>query len=168
MEIHKPLTAHIFERGKRVIFLTGSIEMGAAEDWQAKVTEALLSFDGYLLNPRRDDWDSSWVQDISDDQFRWQVDWELDSLHCADLVLMYFGPATKSPISLLELGLLADKHKTLVACPAGFWRRGNVQVLCNRYNIPLGDSLDWLINSAVSWLCSGRVEQEGNDEPADL
>ena len=44
--------------GDRVVFLAGSIEMGAAEDWQ---TRLVASLDGVVaLNPRRAAWDSSW------------------------------------------------------------------------------------------------------------
>lgn len=49
---------------------------------------------------------------------------------------MYFDPSTKSPISLLELGILtANPNKLLVCCPEGFWRKGNVDVVCRKYNI---------------------------------
>lgn len=135
------------------VFLAGSIEMGAAVDWQAQITELLAPYKGTILNPRRDAWDSSWVQDISNPQFKQQVDWELDALLACNHALMYFDPATKSPITLLELGLNARSGKLLVACPPGFWRRGNVQIVCQRLDIPLfedlitlflGFSNDWL------------------------
>jgi hypothetical protein len=59
---------------------------------------------------------------------------------------MFFAPATKAPITLLELGLFARSGKLLVGCPVGFWRRGNVEVVCARYGIPLVDSLTALID----------------------
>lgn len=124
------------------IFLAGSIEMGAAEDWQDRVTRILAGRDIIILNPRRDDWDASWVQSIENDQFREQVEWELDMLDAADLILLYFAPGTKSPISLLELGLHASSDKMIVVCPEGFWRRGNVQIVCKRHGIPLYDDLE--------------------------
>ncbi len=55
------------------IFLAGSIEMGKAIDWQSEVVNALADTDLTLLNPRRADWDSSWVQSIDNAQFREQV-----------------------------------------------------------------------------------------------
>lgn len=51
------------------IFLAGSIEMGSAELWQDVVKDALADTDCVLLNPRRDDWDSSWKQEKDDPQF---------------------------------------------------------------------------------------------------
>jgi hypothetical protein len=132
------------------IFLAGSIDMGEAENWQERVTAALLTeFPRGLaiFNPRRDDWDSSWVQDISDPQFSEQVRWELAHLEKADTVCVYFDPNGKAPITLLELGLHAASGKVVVCCPDGYWRRGNVQIVCDKYDIPLFDDIDDLIEA---------------------
>jgi len=148
--------------GSTLIFLAGSIEMGAAEKWQDRISEELMNCADcgggpnkcpncpkiVILNPRRDDWDSTWVQSPDNPQFREQVEWELAALEEADLIALYFDPATKSPISLLELGLYAKcgggylgqkSTKLVVCCPDGFWRKGNVQLVCERYGIPLFD-----------------------------
>lgn len=119
----------------KTVFLAGSIEMGSAENWQERVVESLRYVTGVILNPRRDDWDSSWEQDISNDKFREQVEWELTAMEQADQILMYFSPGTKSPITLLELGLFAESDKLVVCCPVGFWRKGNVDVVCERYGV---------------------------------
>jgi hypothetical protein len=117
------------------VFLAGSIEMGAAEDWQTKTQEKFNYFRITFLNPRRDDWDSSWAQEQKNLQFNYQVNWEIDSLDKADIIFMYFSPETKSPISLLELGAYASTGKMIVCCPDGFWRKGNVEIFCSRHNI---------------------------------
>jgi hypothetical protein len=130
---------------RNMIFLAGSIEMGAAINWQEQITAVLEGKDITILNPRRDDWDSSWVQDIHNPQFREQVEWELDALNMADFIIMYFDPATKSPISLLELGLHARNPALVVCCPVGFWRKGNVDIVCKKYDVPQVDTLDELI-----------------------
>lgn len=117
------------------IFLAGSIEMDTAENWQEMVSDALKDIDCNILNPRRDEWDSSWKQDINNKQFNEQVNWELDGLECADIIVMYFDPNTKSPITLLELGLFAKSKKIILYCPDGFWRKGNVDIICQRYKI---------------------------------
>lgn len=57
---------------------------------------------------------------------------------------MYFSPNTKSPISLLELGLFARSGKVRVVCPEGFWRKGNVDIVCQYYNIPLYENFETL------------------------
>lgn len=118
------------------IFLAGSIEMGSAENWQTVVEDELEESDVTILNPRRDDWDSSWEQDKANPQFREQVEWELHAMEQVDFIPMYFDPKTKSPITLLELGLFANTpKKLLVCCPKGFWRRGNVDIVCERYHV---------------------------------
>lgn len=116
--------------------------MGAAEDWQAKAISDLHNSSVTVFNPRRLDWDSSWIQDINQPQFLQQVEWELDHLEAASLILFYFDPNTKSPITLMELGLLAAKKNLVVVCPKGFWRRGNVEIVCRRFDIPFVETLD--------------------------
>jgi hypothetical protein len=120
--------------------------MGLAEQWQERVVQAMADLNGLvILNPRRDDWDSTWEQRADNPQFSEQVEWELDMLDAADVVVMYLAAGTRSPISLLELGLCARTGKLKVCCPEGFWRRGNVEVVCRRYQIPMFATLDDLI-----------------------
>ena len=123
------------------IFLAGTIDMGNSEDWQARLTEIFKDYDVDVFNPRRDDWDSSWEQRKENEQFNHQVTWELSCLEKADLIVMYFGPESKSPISLLELGLFKDKN-VICYCPKEFYREGNVDIVCDRYGIQLYDDMN--------------------------
>ena len=121
--------------------------MGVAENWQDKVKKLMENRRVCLFNPRRDDWDSSWTQSIENEQFVEQVSWELEAMERAETILMYFDPNTKSPISLLELGLWGNNRgnvpsKLRVVCPEGFWRKGNVDVVCARYQIPQFNTLE--------------------------
>lgn len=127
------------------IFLGGSIEMGSAEQWQERLVKEFEDANVRFLNPRRDDWDSSWLQEASNPQFSQQVNWELDALEYSDLVVFYFDPRTKSPITLMELGLFAKKDNVIVCCPDGFWRKGNVEIVCYRYGITLVNTFDELV-----------------------
>jgi hypothetical protein len=129
---------------RKSVFLAGSIEMGVAENWQDRVGKFFEDLGYDVFNPRREEWDSSWEQKFENPQFYQQVNWELNALESADLIIMYFDPSTKSPISLLELGLFARSGKLRVVCPDGFWRKGNVEITCNYYNIPLHNNLDTL------------------------
>jgi hypothetical protein len=122
------------------LFLAGSIEMDTAAHWQTHVIEALHDLPGVILNPRRADWDASWIQDIHNDQFRAQVEWELRGLEIANAIMVCFDPNTRSPITLLELGLTITKP-LYVVCPEGFWRKGNVDIVCHRYGHPVYPSL---------------------------
>ena len=92
-----------------------------------------------ILNPRRDDWDNSWTQSINNPQFREQVEWELEAMEKADIIAMYFDKSTKSPITLLELGLFAHTGKMIV---------------CKRYDIKQVDTIEdliiWLFNKQKS------------------
>lgn len=130
------------------VFLAGSIDMGEAKDWQMTVTQALGDRDVLVLNPRRDDWDSSLKQDISNPQFARQVNWEMDAMDVADLIIFYFDPEGKAPVTLMELGLHVGDN-ILVCCPEGYWRRGNVQVVCSRNGVDVLDSLDDLIAALI-------------------
>ncbi len=133
---------------KRIIFLAGSIENGEAEPWQQEVIDR-LNISGFdqnrtiVLNPRRKDWDTSWEQTMSNPTFREQVEWELCGIDDADLVLFYFDPDTKSPISLMELGTMVDKKSScIVCCPEGYWKKGNVDILCEMNGIYLFHTKD--------------------------
>jgi nucleoside 2-deoxyribosyltransferase-like protein len=137
---HRPPAPWSVHNGTHTVFLAGSIEMGAAEDWQSRLVAALPEH-AVALNPRRADWDASWTQSIADPQFRAQVEWELDALERATSIAMWFAPDTRAPITLLELGLHARSGKLVVGCPPGFWRRGNIEVVCARFAIPLAS--DW-------------------------
>tara|TARA_R110000796_G_scaffold18980_2_gene57134 strand:- start:5640 stop:6329 length:690 start_codon:yes stop_codon:yes gene_type:complete len=132
------------------VFLAGSIEMGKAVDWQTEIENKLkdkLEGDSVvtLYNPRRDDWDSSWEQTIENKNFREQVEWEIDAMEEADKIVIYIDPETTSPITLLELGLHAPNGKICVCCPEGFYRKGNVDIVCDRYLVPMVDDIDGLV-----------------------
>lgn len=134
------------------VFLAGSIEMGKAVDWQTQLTNSLSKLDVTVLNPRRDDWDDTWVQDIKNPQFFEQVNWELDALDSSTIIAMYLDPKTTSPISLLELGLYASKYNFVVCCPPGFYRKGNVDIVCKRYGIRLVETLEALTEHVTAYV----------------
>ncbi len=141
----KPPAPLVLAADECAVFLAGSIEMGRAEPWQAAVEHQLADLPIVLFNPRRDEWDASWVQSITNPQFREQLEWELEAQERATLIAMYFAPTTQAPITLLELGLFARSGKLVVCCPPGFWRRGNVEVVCDRYGVPFVDELTELV-----------------------
>ena len=135
--------------GGFAVFLAGSIERGAAENWQARIERELSGLDILIFNPRRDEWDDSWESRQDNPQFREQVEWELSAQEQADTIAMYFAPETKAPISLLELGLFGRTGKMIVCCPEGFWRKGNVDIVCQRYGIEQVDSLNKLVECLI-------------------
>ena len=132
----------------KTIFLAGSIEMDKAVNWQ-KHCEELLEDDYVIFNPRRNEWDSSWSQTIENNNFTEQVNWELNALEKADIIIMYFANNTMSPISLLEFGLYAQSNKMKVVVEENFWRKGNIDIVCKRYKVEQFKTLEQLIESLL-------------------
>lgn len=145
------------------IFLAGSIELGKAEDWQNRLFRKFYDSEFYdricdrksifcdvtLINPRRDSWGSDFGYTTDSEEFVKQVNWELEALENSDLIIMYFQPGTMSPVSLMEFGLYCGslESKMIVCCPDGFWRGGNVEIMCNRYSVPLFDNIEDLFDA---------------------
>jgi hypothetical protein len=148
MKVNYPISK--IEKQGINIFLAGTIEMGNSIDWQQKVIDDFRNYyqekEITILNPRRKDWDSSWKQTIENEQFSDQVNWELDALEASNFIIMFFDKNSKSPISMLELGLFADSKKMLVCCEEGFWRKGNIDIVCKRKGIPTFETLEDLIS----------------------
>lgn len=168
MEIKAP--HRVFNSEKPTLFLAGSIEMGTAEKWQDMVVSAIEAEAPnrfIILNPRRDDWDSSWKQEFEDPQFSQQVNWELKHLEQSDFAIFYFDPNTKSPITLMELGIVSQmgSKTTIVVCPEGFWRKGNVDIVCDKYGITQFNTLQEAVQEILD-----RTEyyEDDNDKGIDI
>ena len=126
------------------VFLGGTIDNGKSIDWQKTLIGELNSCDTVhpiiVYNPRRDEWYSS----EDHDEINKQVNWELSHLEDADIIVMNILGNSKSPISLMEIGLFAKNHKLIVFCNPNFYRFYNVRIVCERYNIPLHTTNDIL------------------------
>jgi hypothetical protein len=140
------------KEARSIIFLGGVIDMGIAPDWQKAIVEALKPYhDVLILNPRRTSWDSSWEQSIDNGLFKEQVLWELDGQEAASINIYVFAPdetsalSSKAPITLMELGLFVDSADTYIVCPPGYYRKGNVDIVAERYHVPVYNNLDELI-----------------------
>ena len=127
------------------IFLAGTIDDGKSEDWQSKLIEELSDHEITILNPRRNNWG-----DLSDNELRKQITWELDHLEKADIIFMYIIGTSKSPISLLEMGIHIKDSKLIVVCEPEFYRYENVRITCEYYNAELYDSLGLGIDALLS------------------
>lgn len=128
------------------IFLAGSIESDMAVSWQDRIGNEFAKKENvWILNPAREDWDENWHEEIDDPQFNEQLNWESNALEQADLIVMYFAADSQAPITLLELGLFAASGKLLVCCSAGFWKKGNVDFVCQKYGVQQFISIEELI-----------------------
>ncbi|KAI8635540.1 hypothetical protein F5Y19DRAFT_408265 [Xylariaceae sp. FL1651] len=130
--------------GNLSIFLAGATSQKDEREWREVLIESLADLPLTIFNPLRTDWDATWREDISFEPFREQTEWELEKQEAADIVVVYFHPATKAPISLLELGLCAKTGKAIVVCPEGYWKRGNVEIMCKRYHVEMIDDVNGL------------------------
>ena len=129
------------------LFLAGTIDMGNSDDWQHKFIEELKTWDNnyqeyVVYNPRRD-------EGFGDDpkEFEYQVNWELERLERVDTIVMHILGTSKSPITLMELGLFAKSGRLVVICEPNFYRYGNVRITCKRYNVPLFESMEEYIKA---------------------
>ena len=123
------------------VFLSGTIEDGRSIDWQRMLIDELAQLKVSVLNPRRTEWDLSWRQSMDQPEFKQQVEWELAALERADWIFFYLVAGSYSPISLLELGLHAASGKAIIVCPEGFWKKGNVDIVAQRFGLPVFNGL---------------------------
>lgn len=144
-------------RGVKSVFLAGTTSRVDASDWRETLSASLADVPVTIFNPYRADWDSSWREDIDFAPYREQVEWELEKQDEADLVVVYFHPATQAPVSLLELGLCARfPGKAIVVCPEGFWKRGNVQIVCAKFGVEMVDSVEGLKEAILTRLSAAE------------
>lgn len=139
-------------KSPRSVFLAGTIDLGASENWQVKAEELLVNSNLNVFNPRRPDWDLSTPQSIESEVFYGQVEWEHDHLRKADHIIFNFLKDSKSPVTMLEFGLmLATKPRAcVVVCPEGFWRKGNIDVMCAIYGIRQVNTLEEAVELILS------------------
>ena len=127
------------------IFLAGTIDDGKSEDWQSKLIKEFSEYNITILNPRRNNWG-----DLPNNELHKQITWELDHLEKADIIFMYIIGTSKSPISLLEMGIHIKDLKLIVVCEPEFYRYENVKITCEYYNAELYDSLGEGIDALIS------------------
>ncbi|KAI9042729.1 nucleoside 2-deoxyribosyltransferase domain-containing protein [Aspergillus affinis] len=141
------------------IFLAGTTtKIADTQDWREALSTSLSDLSVTIYNPFRPDWDGSWREDIDFAPYREQVEWELDRQEKADIVVIYFHPATHAPVSLLEFGLCAKvPGKAIAICPDGYWKRGNMQIVCKKYGVELLDNIDG-VRAAVAKRMSSMAE----------
>ena len=143
--------------GKLSVFLAGTT---TGPDWRDSLLKGILFLPITIFNPLRDDWDSSWREDATFGPFREQVEWELEMQEKAEIIVLYFGPGTEAPVSLLELGLCARSGKAIVACHMDYKKRGNVQIVCQRFGIEFLETVDDLAASIAGTVAGVLVQEK--------
>ena len=121
------------------VFLAGTIDNGNSVDWQSEVIDHIDSDKSVeIYNPRRHNWNTN----PSTEEMEAQIKWEQYHLDQADIIVLVLWDNSKSPISLLELGLYANTGKLIVFCTPNFYRYDNVRLTCEKYDIPLIKNTD--------------------------
>lgn len=119
--------------GTLSVFLAGTIDNGDSSNWQEDLINKCKDLNVTFYNPRR----KEWIQNPTPEDMEKQIKWEQEHLDKADLIVMFLLDGSKSPISLLELGLYAQSGKIFVFCNPMFYRWDNVRLTCDKYHIPL-------------------------------
>ena len=122
--------------GAKSVFLAGTIDSGNSLNWQDKTIIDLINLgvkDLEVYNPRREHWNPN----PSKEDMEYQIKWEQDHLDKANIIAMVLLDDSKSPISLLEIGLYAKTGKLIVFCTPNFYRWDNVRLTCKKYHIEL-------------------------------
>lgn len=118
------------------VFLAGTIDNGDSLNWQDKTIIELINLginNIEIYNPRREHWNPNPTKE----EIEKQIKWEQNHLDAANIIAMVLLDDSKSPISLLELGLYANTNKLIVFCTPNFYRWDNVRLTCKKYNIEL-------------------------------
>ncbi len=128
------------------VFLAGTIDLGNSVDWQSEVIGRLRTADVgcNVYNPRRVVFDSFAAE------VEYQIEWELRRLDRADVKFFYIAGNSKSPITLMELGMaLKDKSHpatmcshVIVVCPPEFYRYQNVEITCRYHGVTIHHDMD--------------------------
>ena len=131
------------------ILLAGAIDNGNAFMWQPIVEDALSDIQVTVYNPRNDAWDSALKPVLENPVFKTQVSWEIDNLERSDIIFMMFPKGSISPISLLELGYFVGRRTMVVCCEPDYWRKGNVDYMCQINDVPVYTDIESAINALM-------------------
>ena len=151
------------------IFLGGSISKNGTGNWrQFLVESSSLSGKGVVFyDPSRDDWDHTWKEDMSDERWVQQVDWEGDRITESEVIVFYFGAATDAPITLLEFGTVlgtSKRHQTVVCVDPAYSKAGYVELHCMRQGVTFVDDVEQLprlVSKKLGRVLAGAQERRG-------
>ncbi|KAF9733728.1 hypothetical protein PMIN01_08071 [Paraphaeosphaeria minitans] len=144
--------------GRFSVFLAGSIEMGLAVQWQERLVTELCRYPITVTNPRRTNFTTD------EETIREQIKWELSALRQADVICFFFDEATRSPVTLWELGKYMNSEKIVVCCGKGYWRHTNVKVSCKDDKVPFMETFSSLPAAIEAMLKQKGMELDTNGD----
>ena len=159
--IHFPPKYPDINRPSVVLF--GTIEKDPINNWASSLSTSLSDLEIQILNPRRDDWDHTWKEDISFAPFRENVEWEMAHAEKADVIVLCFRAGSECHITLLELGMHAARYgeRIVVCCEEGFHKRGNVEIVCGKFKaacVKTRDELHKVVRQRMVELCTAKCQ----------
>lgn len=142
---HKPPHKKIYKLDytRHRVYLAGSTQ---GDNWQSTFINRMAGLDVDVFNPR-----SVCIDGL--------FGWELDHLNIATVIALYFDPKDPSPSGLLTLGMFAKTDRLIVCCPNTFHKKADVDIICNREDIFVVDSLDALIENTIARISPQRKYQ---------
>ncbi len=125
----------INKKNQRSIFLAGSMDHKQEGSWREEIIAEFGTND--IFDPTNTHHD-----ELNTEQMKHHIVWELGALQQSDLILLNFLKESKSPISLVELGMYVTSNKLIFICPKEFYKSDYVHTLCNKYNTPIFNTLN--------------------------
>ena len=132
------------------IYLAGTQDFSNAEnDWQQKFINGLVpltdplkgllmfkSTNFIIFNPHVP-FESPAAPNLDNPQFIQVMQWRMSMMDQADMVFLNLLNKSKSPVPVLEFGLLANTNKLVVRCGEEYMLYSQIRLYCEKYNIPL-------------------------------
>lgn len=139
---HRPPEKKIYKLDytRHRVYLAGSTQ---GDDWQSRFVKELSGLEVDVFNPR---------SSLTDGLFGW----ELDHLNIATVIALHFDPEDLSPSGLLTLGMYAKTDRLIVSCPNAFYKKADVDIICEREDIHRVDTLDLLIENTIARISPQR------------
>jgi len=145
------------------LYLGGSIDKKYGSPWHRNIISFISSKLGReskltIYNPKREEWDKDWPADskVIDEQALW----ELKAMEHADLIFMFFESSCSSSVGMMQLGLNAKEGKLVVVCERHFWKKRDVDVICETYGVPRYDSIAVGIGEVRDFIMEKLKEKE--------
>lgn len=134
-----PENLNELDRDSIILFLAG----GYGVPWREELKNHLSDLeDLIILDPSVDDWESLGEENIDNDKWVAQVDWEQLGLTIADIRVFHFNAPSECPISLLELGLFktgGDKS-VIVHTDDDYKRASYIKYVTRRFGLYEADT----------------------------
>ncbi|SEC82566.1 Nucleoside 2-deoxyribosyltransferase like [Tenacibaculum sp. MAR_2009_124] len=121
---------------KKLVFLAGSLSIDKIDNWRNTLVNSYsTNFD--FIDPTNDNYVL-----LNTSQMEKHINWELEGLELSDIIFMNLLPESKSPISMVELGLYAKSNKLIICCPEIFYQYRYIKTIAKKYNAALFTELE--------------------------